>query len=329
MAEKEKTYTAGELEGYDFDPSKYAADIDTTGIDYYDREPVEAGDETNGKKLEPIKRAPAALLPRQPRSCFAAPVPTVPFSGKTIGDVEDFIKGRIAYHQSLEESAEDKAKRERRERNYRRLAAIGDLLGGMHRAYSYARGIQPMAMDNLTDKARERIDKAKAEREKNAAEILNYVVTLNKLGDSKRTAGYQQEMLELKRQEQARKDRQEERNQEVAQARAELYRAQQDKNVAQIAYYETKTKLLEAGWPLEQVLREAQIAKNKAQAAKASASSGGSQGWVTKNKKIIDPVSGKVIGYTTERTPLNARDSGGQGKGGGKPEYSHVKNLGL
>ena len=75
--------------------------------------------------------------------------PDETFNGTTIGDVEDFLKGRIEHYKSLEESEEDRQKREKRERRYKSLAAIGDILGSFHKAYSHARGVEAMDLPNI------------------------------------------------------------------------------------------------------------------------------------------------------------------------------------
>ena len=110
--------------------------------------------------------------------------PDETFHGKTIGDVEDFLRGRIEYYKSLEESEEDRQKREKRERRYKNLAAIGDILGSFHKAYSHSRGVDAMELPSISERAQQRIDKARLEREKNADRLMNYAITLDKLNSS-------------------------------------------------------------------------------------------------------------------------------------------------
>lgn len=190
------------------------------------------------------------------------------FNGSTLGDVEDFLRNRLEYHKSLEESDADRQKRERRERTSKNLAAIGDILGAMHRAYSYQRGVQAMDVPSLSDKAQSRIDTARAERDKNADRIMNYAITLDKLNSSKAQSDYQQKILAIRQQQQDRLDKQEETNRNIAEAKVKSYEAQSNKNDEQAAYWKTKAELLERGWPQEQAEKAARIEERKARAAK-------------------------------------------------------------
>lgn len=193
--------------------------------------------------------------------------PDETFHGTTIGDVEDFLRGRIEHYKSLEESEEDRQKREKRERRYKNLAAIGDILGSFHKAYSHARGVEAMELPSISERAQERIDKARKEREKNADRLMNYVITLDKLNSSKAQSDYQQKSLAIRQQQQDRLDKQEETNRSIADAKVKYYEALSNKNDEQAAYWKTKAELLERGWPQEQAAR---IEERKARAAKYS-----------------------------------------------------------
>lgn len=86
-----------------------------------------------------------------------------------------------------EETDEERKKRERREKRQKTLAGIADALGSFHRAYSYGRGVQPMDLpQSVSAKTQERIDKAKALREKQRDQMLNYAITMGKLKDAER-----------------------------------------------------------------------------------------------------------------------------------------------
>ena len=196
--------------------------------------------------------------------------PDETFHGTTIGDVEDFLRGRIEHYKSLEESEEDRQKREKRERRYKNLAAIGDILGSFHKAYSHARGVEAMELPSISEKAQERIDKARLEREKNTDRLMNYVITLDKLNSSKAQSDYQQKILAIRQQQQDRLDKQEETNRSIAEAKVKYYEAQGNKNDEQAAYWKTKADLLERGWPQEQAEQAARIEERKARTAKYS-----------------------------------------------------------
>lgn len=270
--------------------------------------------------------------------------PDETFNGTTIGDVEDFLKGRIEHYKSLEESKEDRQKREKRERRYKSLAAIGDILGSFHKAYSHARGVEAMDLPNISEKAQERIDKARLEREKNADRLMNYVITLDKLNSSKAQSEYQQKSLAIKRQQQDRLDKQEETNRNIAEAKVKYYEAQSNKNYEQAAYWKTKAELLERGWPQEQAEQAARIEERKAKAAKYShdanapykSSSGGRTGGggtlregTVKVTKKTDTRGRK----TTTRTYIQPRRQGGTSRSSGSSSrgksYTNTKKLGL
>ena len=249
------------------------------------------------------------------------------FHGTTIGDVEDFLKGRIEYYKSLEESEEDRQKREKRERRYKNLAAIGDILGSFHNAYSHSRGVDAMELPSISETAQERIDKARLEREKNADRLMNYVITLDKLNSSKAQNDYQQKSLDIKQQQQDRLDKQEETNRNIAEAKVKYYEAQSNKNDEQAAYWKTKAELLERGWPQEQAEQAARIEERKARAAKYShdASSDGTE-------KVREKTDAKGR-TTTTRTYTQPRRQGGTPRSSGSSSsgkrYTNTKKLGL
>ena len=106
------------------------------------------------------------------------------FSGSNYAELEDFLKKEIAAYKP--ETPEEQQKREKREKRQMFLANIVDGLGTFHTAYSHARGVKPMELPNLSAKAQERFDKAKAEREKNKDRVINIALTLRKIKDSDR-----------------------------------------------------------------------------------------------------------------------------------------------
>ncbi|MDD7530141.1 MAG: hypothetical protein PUK16_04185 [Prevotellaceae bacterium] len=264
------------------------------------------------------------------------------FSGSTYGELEDFIKGRLDYYKSLEESDEERQKREKRERRQKSLAAIGDILGAFHRGYAYQRGVQPMEIPSLSQKMQERMDKAKAERDKNSERIMNYAVTLGKLNDSKAQADYQQKTLAIRQQQQDRLAQHEETQRTIADARIKYYEAQSSKNDEQAAYWKTKAELLERGWPQEQAEQAARIEERKARAAKyshdanapyrtggGSSSGGRSSGGRTSSdgtEKVTEKTDAR--GHTTTtRTYTQPRRQGGTSRSG--KSYTNTKKLGL
>lgn len=71
------------------------------------------------------------------------------------------------------------------------LANIANVLGSMHKSYSYQRGVKPMDLVDVSAKTRERIDKAKAERENEKDRMMNYAITLGNLKDKDRAFNFQ------------------------------------------------------------------------------------------------------------------------------------------
>ena len=287
----------------------------------------------------------AKQTPPTPSSLKSKPYtnPDETFHGTTIGDVEDFLRGRIEHYKSLEESEEDRLKREKRERRYKNLAAIGDILGSFHKAYSHARGIEAMELPSISEKAQERIDKARQEREKNADRLMNYVITLDKLNSSKAQSDYQQKELAIRQQQQDRLDKQEEINRSIAEAKVKYYEAQSNKNDEQAAYWKTKAELLEQGWPQEQAEQAARIEERKARAAKYNhdanapyrtggrSSGGGTQSAGT--EKVTEKADARGHRTTTRTYTQPRQRQGGTSRSGGSSSsgktYSNTKKLGL
>lgn len=234
------------------------------------------------------------------------------FQGKTFDDVADFLKGKLEYSKSLEESDADRKKREKRERTYKTLASIGDALGAFHNSFAYANGQRPMEIPNASLKVQSFIDRARAEREKNADRIMNYAVTLGKLEDGRAQESYRQMRLKQYQQQQDRLDKQEEANRSIAEARVKYYEAQGDKNSEQAAYWKTKADLLERGWPQEQAEQAARIEERKARTAKYNHDAGapyrsGGKGGSSSSSGTED--DGTMLGRVAVEDPNGLREA--------------------
>lgn len=262
------------------------------------------------------KSAPAT--PATPAASAAKPHngTDTAFRGSSLGDVEDYLRTRLEHLKSQEESDDDRKKRERRERRHKNLAALGDILGSFHRAYSHARGERAMDLPNVSETVRNRMDRARAEREKNADRILNYAITLDKLNDSEAERSYRQERLRQYQQQQDRLDKQEENNRSIAEARVKYYEAQSNKNDEQAAYWKTKAELLERGWPQEQAEQAARIEERKARAAKYShdanapyRSSGGTGGRKGTSKSASVEDDGTMLGRIAVEDPEGLQEA--------------------
>lgn len=110
--------------------------------------------------------------------------PYAQFKGNNYKELEDFLLGQMGAVQP--ETKEERERRERREKRIGFLARLADGLGTFHTAFSHARGLKAMDMPNMSAKARERFEKAKAERDKDNDRLVNYAVTLGKIRDADR-----------------------------------------------------------------------------------------------------------------------------------------------
>lgn len=114
-------------------------------------------------------------------------------------DVERYLLEEMA--RVRPESKDDEAARERREKHERFLSNLGAGLGALHTAYSHARGVEPMAIPDMSARMRERFDRARAEREKNRDRFFNYYSVLmnSRRADAKEKAerAYRERKLEI------------------------------------------------------------------------------------------------------------------------------------
>lgn len=115
-------------------------------------------------------------------------------------ELEDYIRGQMA--DAKPETPEERKKRERREKWEGIISGISDMgmaLSNLFFTSQYAPNMYN-GKESLSKKAQERMEKAKAAREKNGDRYMNYALTLGKLKDADRD--YQNKM-EQQRQAQA------------------------------------------------------------------------------------------------------------------------------
>ena len=171
----------------------------------------------------------------------AAPVnPYARFEG--VHSYDDIINNLEAARSEAEiETADERSKREKREKRVGFLAKIGDILASMHRSYSHGRGVKPMDLSNMSSKARELFDKQRKDREAERDRWLNYGLKIADMRNADRTfdfnvtkASVAQENAErqnalayekLQMQQEYNAQRLE-NEAKVAEARAEMYRSQ-------------------------------------------------------------------------------------------------------
>ncbi len=103
---------------------------------------------------------------------------------KSYEDMERVIRERMN-ELPPDETKEDREKRERREKQQGFLARLADGLGSFHTTFAYARGEKPMDMPQMSKRATELYEKAKAAREKNRDQRMNYALKIGDLGNEK------------------------------------------------------------------------------------------------------------------------------------------------
>ena len=127
------------------------------------------------------------------------------FSGNNYAELEDFVRQQMEGHKP--ESEEERKKRERREKWEGVISGISDMgmaLSNLFFTTQYAPNAYD-AKNSLSGKAKERFEKAKAEREKEQDRYVNYAITLGKLKDADRDFQFR---LEQARNQQNNFDRQ-------------------------------------------------------------------------------------------------------------------------
>ena len=176
------------------------------------------------------------------------------YKGSTYGDAISWLERRVSAYKP--ESDEEKRKRERREKRARWLSGVADVLGGMHRAYSYGRGVKPMELESASDKTRALIEKAKAERDGERDRVMNYAIMLGNLKAKDKEFGFNVAKADV-----AQKNWRE----QMAETRSRYAKADEQWK-EQMDYKKERDKVADSQWKREFNLRS------------AAASSGGSSG---------------------------------------------------
>lgn len=194
------------------------------------------------------------------------------YKGSTYGDAISWLEGRVSAYKP--ESDEERRKRERREKRARWLSGVADVLGGMHRAYSYGRGVKPMELESASDKTRALIEKAKAERDGERDRVMNYAIMLGNLKAKDKEFGFNvakadvaqknwREQMAETRSRYAKADEQWDKEYELKKDR---YAKADEQWKEQMDYKKERDKVADSQWKREFNLRS------------AAASSGGSSG---------------------------------------------------
>lgn len=186
-------------------------------------------------------------------------------------------------------SEEELARQRKRQKRAALFAAIGDGVSALSNLYFTTKGAPSIPYDpqnTMSARNRERYERLKKEHEDNREKYFNILARMNDISSNETNWRHQidREKLADSRwdQEFGIRERQQKRLEDeveikraISDARINQYDSVQSKNEAQAAYWEAKANALERGLPLDQALKEAKIAKEKALADKARRNGGG------------------------------------------------------
>lgn len=229
---------------------------------------------------------------------------------KTYNSYEDVMK---MLEGKIESDAERKA-REKREKSRAMVNSIADMGRALANLYYTNQG-SPNAYsqeNSLSEAYQTKLDKAKAERDKNRDWWVNYALTQAKLkqGDAaaEAEAANTASTLKLKERELAIKEKEQadkEANRKAkAEAQNKYYEALSSKNYEQAAFWKEKTRLLDLGYDDKHAATLAKIHVDNTRAEYNIAKTENERnGKITTTIKTVDdPVKGNV---TTEETVKN------------------------
>lgn len=195
--------------------------------------------------------------------------------------------------QPTPEELEKQRKKEKRDKLF---AGIGDMVSALSNLYFTTKGA-PNSYNHdksMTSTMEKRWDKIRAQQKEDRQAYLAEYERLMRERRADRDAAmkqkYNDDMMALRQRQldvtEADKKATQDRNNMLAQARSELYKAQQSKDEAQIAYTQAKTQALVDGADAAKAEKIAKAAKAEAEAriAKNKAAGGGSGSGTSKKK---------------------------------------------
>lgn len=145
---------------------------------------------SNSNSQLPEEKDKQQAQPQQPAPAGASVPAAAP---SNYDDVYKFLQNEIANMKV--ETPEQKKKRERREKWEGIISGISDAVSSLSNLYFTSQYAPNMydGTQSMSAKAKERRDKAKAEREANADGYLNYALTIGKLKDADEAKAYQRQ----------------------------------------------------------------------------------------------------------------------------------------
>lgn len=188
------------------------------------------------------------------------PQPSEPRQRYTYEDIEAMMG----------ETEEQKKAREKREKREAVLATLADGFAAFHNAYSHARGTQPMqGLGGNASKLQQRLYREKQDRENRGLKIYDMQQRAKQFEANENWRKSQSD-IDNKREERLNKKLELDKEKNAA------YRQYQEsvanKNNEQAAYWRAKWQALEEGKDLDEALKEAKIATEKARAAQSVSS---------------------------------------------------------
>lgn len=242
------------------------------------------GASTPAKTVEPTQVPSTGAVPVQPKQEALTSAPAmVEQKQKTYDDMISMLDHEAeGYKQSTPDEQKKLEKKKKREALF---SAIGDGVSALANLYYTTKGANssydPEA-PTLTSKWKERWDKIKQDADDNRAARMNILFKKYGLYNEKEQSEQAQRQNDreyaLRERAQIRLDADAETRRNIGDARAELYKAQQNKDAAMSAFYEAKTNALESGASLDEALKVAKIAKEKAITAKINRTGGSGSG---------------------------------------------------
>ena len=185
------------------------------------------------------------------------------------------------------ESDEDRKKRERKEKARKLISAVGDGISAMSNIYFTSQYAPDMytGRKSMADAAAAQIEKARAEREKNADQYMRFSLGLGKeLSDRDKTLRELEAEMERRKiaaEEAARKRKEHEwlANMQDDKRREQKGKADKAENEAEKAGYDAETSRVKSVYApklqeAELTVKESQAGKNNAQAGAAGAQAG-------------------------------------------------------
>lgn len=185
------------------------------------------------------------------------------------------------------ESEEDRKKRERKEKARKLISAVGDGISAMSNIYFTSQYAPDMytGRKSMADAAAAQIEKARAEREKNADQYIRFSLGLGKeLGDRDKTLRELEAEMERRKiaaEEAARKRKEHEwlANMQDDKWREQKGKADKAENEADKAGYDAETSRVKSVYAPKQqeadlTVKRSQVGKNNAQAGAAGAQAG-------------------------------------------------------